>query len=86
MISLQELQEILGLELLDGNYQIAGICIFIAVLAIMFTFCKNKNAALILAMPITLVFSLMGALASDVTVLLIIVEALALAFNAKRVF
>lgn len=86
MISLQELQEILGLELFDGNYQIAGICIYIAVMALMFVFIKNKGNALVLSMPVTLVFSLMGVLASDVTVLLIIVEALALAFNAKRVF
>lgn len=81
-----DLQEIVGIELFDGNVQIAGICIYIAVLALMFTFIKNKSNALILAMPITLAFSLLGLLATDVTVLLIIVEALALAFNAKRVF
>lgn len=86
MLSVLDLQEILGIELFDGNVQIAGICIYIAVLALMFTFIKNKANALILAMPITLAFSLLGLLATDVTVLLIIVEALALAFNAKRVF
>lgn len=86
MLSVIDLQEIVGIELFDGNVQIAGICIYIAVLALMFTFIKNKANALILAMPITLAFSLLGLLATDVTVLLIIVEALALAFNAKRVF
>lgn len=86
MLSVLDLQEIVGIELFDGNVQIAGICIYIAVLALMFTFIKNKANALILAMPITLAFSLLGLLATDVTVLLIIVEALALAFNAKRVF
>lgn len=86
MLSILDLQEIVGIELFDGNVQIAGICIYIAVLALMFTFIKNKANALILAMPITLAFSLLGLLATDVTVLLIIVEALALAFNAKRVF
>lgn len=86
MLSVLDLQEIVGIELFDGNVQIAGICIYIAVLALMFVFVKNKSNALILAMPITLAFSLLGLLATDVTVLLIIVEALALAFNAKRVF
>lgn len=86
MISLLDFQEILGITFFDGNYEIAGIVIFVAVLALMFVFIKNKGNALILALPITMVFTMLGILASDVTVLLIIVISLALAFNAKKVF
>lgn len=86
MISLLDFQEILGITFFDGNYEIAGIVIFVAVLALMFVFIKNKGNALILALPITMVFTMLGILTSDVTVLLIIVISLALAFNAKKVF
>ena len=86
MISLLDFQEILGITFFDGNYEIAGIVIFVAALALMFVFIKNKGNALILALPITMVFTMLGILSSDVTVLLIIVISLALAFNAKKVF
>lgn len=86
MLSLLDMQDILGWTFFDGSTQIAGIAMYVAVLAIMFVFCKNKGHALILAMPITLIFSLLGVLDSSVTVLLIIVIALSLAFQAKRVF
>ena len=80
------MQDILGWTFFDGSTQIAGIAMYVAVLAVVFVFSKNKGHALILAMPITLIFSLLGVLDSSVTVLLIIVIALSLAFQAKRVF
>lgn len=86
MMSPIDLQDIIGFEFFDGNLEIAGIVMYVAVLAIMFAFIKNKGEALILSIPITMVFSLLGILTSDVTILLLIVIALALAFNAKRVF
>lgn len=81
-----DFQEILGITFFDGNYEIAGIIMYVAVLALMFVFIKNKSNALILAMPITLVFTLLGILTSEVTILLIVVIALMLAFNSKKVF
>lgn len=86
MITANELQDIIGLEFFEGNLEIAGVIMYIAILALMFVFIKNRGQAMILALPVTMVFSMMGILAADVTILLLIVIALALAFNAKRVF
>lgn len=86
MITANELQDIIGLEFFEGNLEIAGVIMYIAILALMFVFIKNRGQAMILALPVTMVFSMMGILATDVTILLLIVIALALAFNAKRVF
>lgn len=86
MITANELQDIIGLEFFEGNLEIAGVIMYIVILALMFVFIKNRGQAMILALPVTMVFSMMGILATDVTILLLIVIALALAFNAKRVF
>lgn len=86
MITPLDLQDIIGYEFLDGNLTIAGIIMYVAVLGLMFSFIKNKGQALILSIPITMIFSLLGILTSDVTILLLIIIALALAFNAKRSF
>lgn len=86
MITANELQDIIGLEFFEGNLEIAGVIMYIVILALMFVFIKNRGQAMILALPVTMVFSMMGILAADVTILLLIVIALALAFNAKRVF
>jgi len=87
MISLNDLQDLIGNSFFDGNSSIGGIVIYIAVLALMLVLSKkNINTALILSLPVTLVFTTLGILSSDVSILLIIVTVLGLAYKTREVW
>lgn len=87
MLSLNDLQDLIGLNFFDGNSQIGGIVIYIAVLAVMLVLSKkNINTALILSLPVTLVFTTLGILSTDVSILLIIVTVLGLAYKTKEIW
>ena len=86
MISLNDLQDLIGNSFFDGNSSIGGIVIYIAVLAVILVLSKNINTALILSLPVTLVFTTLGILSSDVSILLIIVTVLGLAYKTREVW
>ena len=87
MIGLVDLQKIIADSFLNGDMTIAGILMFSTVLAVLFMlFNRNVFIALILALPVTLMFSLMGVLSSDMTILLIIITVLGLAINTTSIF
>ena len=83
MIEFGDLQEILAEGFFSGNLEIAGILIFAAVLLIVFALTRKVIQALIIALPITLVFSMMGMLTTDFMILLIIITVLGLAYKTK---
>lgn len=87
MITLTDLQELLGVSFFDGNEVIGGIVIYTVVLAIVFVLSnKNTTTALILSLPITLVFTTLGVLSSDMMILLIIVTVLGLAYTTRNIW
>ena len=87
MITLTDLQELLGVSFFDGNEVIGGIVIYTVVLAIVFVLSnKNTTTALILSLPITLVFATLGVLSSDMMILLIIVTVLGLAYTTRNIW
>lgn len=87
MIGLLDIQKIIADAFLNGDVTIAGIIMFSVVLAVLFMlFNRNVFIALILALPVTLIFSMMGVLSSDLTILLIIITVLGLAINSMSIF
>ena len=87
MITLTDLQELIGVSFFDGNDVIGGIVIYTVVLAIVFVLSnKNTTTALILSLPITLVFTTLGVLSSDMMILLIIVTVLGLAYTTRNIW
>ena len=87
MLSLQEVQELIANEFLDGSMELAGIGIYIMAVLIIFALTnKNPFMALIVGMGITIMFSLMGVLSTELTVLLIIVSVLGLAYSSRAVW
>ncbi len=83
MLQLSEFQQILADSFLDGNVTIAGIVMYVAVLALVFGLFRNLKSVLIISMPITLAFSLLGIIDTNTLVLLIIVTILGLATAAR---
>ena len=87
MIGLADLQRILADSFLNGDLTIAGLVMFSMTLALLFIIFKgNIFTALLMALPVTLIFSLMGVLSGDMTILLIIITVLGLAINTTSIF
>ena len=86
MISIYDFQELLGTAFFDGDMKIAGMIMYVVVLMLIFALSKKVNLSLILSVPITLIFGYIGALDTDLMVLLIILAVLGLAFTVRNVW
>lgn len=66
---------------------IAGICMYMTVLALIFTiFYRSYHIGIIIMIPTTLIFNLMGILSQEATVLMVVIAVLILAMGAKKTF
>lgn len=84
MLDLNDFLDILATSFLDGNVAIAGILIYIAALIVIFALSRNVMNTLLISLPVTLVFSMLGILSTDVMLLMIIVTVLGLAYTARN--
>lgn len=72
-------------NLFSGDVAIAGLVMYAAVLALVFAvFRNNYHVGILISIPATLVFTLLGVLSSEAMILLIVVAVLALALGAKK--
>lgn len=87
MISATDFQEVLANLMFNGDMMIAGIVMYVGVLALIFAiFYKSYHVALIISIPMTLVFRLLDVLNQEATVLMIVIAVLILAMGAKKTF
>lgn len=87
MIDLAQFQELLANSLFGGDMGIAGIVIYVTVLAVIFViFKRDYHIGIIIMIPVTLVFSLLGVVPSEATLLMIVIAVLILAMGAKKTF
>lgn len=86
MLSIYDIQELVSTGFFDGDMQIAGIVMYILVLVAIFALSRKTTQTLIISLPVTLVFSIIGVLSTDVMILLIIVTVLGLAATAQKVW
>ena len=86
MISPQDLIDLLAQAFFQGNTQIAGIVVFTAVLAIIYLIFAQRNITigLILTLPTTLIFTIMGILPQVLTILVTIVTIIALVYKFRE--
>jgi len=84
MISLNDITELLGLGFFDGDMELAGIVIYVMALIIIFALSRNVFNTLLIAMPVTLIFSMLGVLSTDIMILMIIVTVLGLAYVTRN--
>lgn len=86
MLSLFDLQDLVSTEFFDGDLQLAGMCMYVLVLVAIFALSRKTSQTLIISIPVTLIFSVLGVLSVDLMVLLIIMTVLGLAFTARNVW
>lgn len=85
MITLQDIQYMIGDSFFNGDLQLAGLGLFAVAIVVVFTLTKNVFQSLVVGLILTGIFSYMGILASDMMILLIIVIVLGLAMTARNV-
>ncbi len=86
MLSIFDLQDLVSTEFFDGDLQLAGMCMYVLVLVAVFALSRKTSQTLIISIPVTLIFSVLGVLSVDLMVLLIIMTVLGLAFTARNVW
>lgn len=67
----------------NGDTTIAGLIMFICVLALIFVLTRNVFHSLLLGLPVIFIFTAFGVLSTDMTVLLVIIAVLGLAMTAR---
>lgn len=86
MIGLDDFQDILANTFLDGNMELAGVLMFIGAIALVFAVTEKTFLALIIGMGVVLFFSMLGVLSTEITVLMIVVSVLGLAYSSRNVW
>lgn len=86
MIQLTDLFQIFADAFLGGNVLLAGLIALIAVLAITLSMTRSAFVMLLVAMPTTLVFSYMRVIPDEITIILLLVCIVGLAYSARGVF
>lgn len=78
-------QTIIADMFFSGSMTIAGLVMYVGVLAIFVTISRNLITILILSLPITLIFASMGILSGDLLIVLILVTVIGLGLAARGV-
>lgn len=85
MITLNQFVDIVADSVFAGNVAVAGVVIFVVTMAVVFMIMKrNVFASLVIAIPVTFVYSMLGVLSIDLTLILIVVCVLGLATVSKK--
>lgn len=84
MITLNDIQYMLGDSFFNGDLTLAGLALFGIAIILVFVLTKNVFQSLVVGLIATGIFSYMGVLTSDMMILLIIVIVLGLAMTARN--
>ena len=83
MLSIPDIQNLIADSFFGGSDVLAGLVMLGAVLGVILALFKNKYAALIVGIPVVLIFSILGVLSVDLVILLIVIVVLRLALAAR---
>lgn len=84
MITLADIQYMLGDSFFNGDLTLAGLALFGIAIILVFALTKNVFQSLVIGLIATGIFSYMGVLSSDMMILLIIVIVLGMAMTARN--
>lgn len=84
MITLTDIQYMLGDTFFNGDLTLAGLGLFAFAIILVFVLTKNVFQSLVIGLIFTGIFSFMGILTADMMILLIVVIVLGLAMTARN--
>lgn len=83
MLAISTAQEIIANMFFDGNMTLAGLTMYVVILALMFFVSRNLIAVLVISIPVTMIFASLGILTGDVLIVLILIIVIGLGLSAK---
>ena len=86
MLSFNELQDLIANSFFDGSLELAGVMMFLGAIVLIFALTEKPFFALIVGMGVVLMFSIVGVLSTEITVLMIVVSVLGLAYTSRNVW
>lgn len=86
MIDLSTFIEIFGDTVLGGNLVIAGAVVLVGILAFIMAITKKPLVTMVLALPLIMIWAVLGFLPSEIGIMMLIVVALGIGLEARGVF
>ena len=86
MLSFNDIIIILGDTVLEGNVAIAGVLVLVGILAFVMAITKKTLPTLVLAVPLVMVFAVMGWLPPEIGIMMLVVVALGIGLESRGVF
>ena len=83
MIGVSEFQQILADSLLQGNFTVAGLIMLAAVMLLIFALSRRIYTAIVLTLPVSIVFWMMDVIGTDMMIILIITALLGMALYSR---
>lgn len=84
MITLSDVQFMVGDSFFNGDMTLAGLGLFAIAMILIFVLTKNVFQSLVVGLIVTAIFSYMNIVTADMMILLIIVIVLGLAMTARN--
>lgn len=86
MISINELVDIIADTFFNGNISVAGLVLYMLIMGAVFGFTRNVFQTLVIAVPLTFLFSPggLGLLPTDIVLILSVILVLGLALSSKK--
>lgn len=86
MIQFKDIVDVIGSSFFGGNTMVAGIVILCIILALVMVFSKSAFTTLLIAIPTTLIFTYLNILPDEITIIMLIICVLGLAYTSRGVF
>ena len=86
MISPTQFIDLIGSAFFGGSSVMAGLVVYVVILALMFTITRHVFQTLVIALPVTFIFSGsgLGVLPTDMVLMLVVIIVLGLAMTSKK--
>lgn len=86
MLNLDTIIIILGDTFLGGNVGIAGVLVLVGILALVMAITKKPLITMVLAVPLIMMFAVLGYLPSEIGIMMLVVVALGIGLESRGVF
>ena len=86
MLDLSTFIEIIGETMLGGNMMIAGAVLLVGILAFIMAITKKPLITMVLALPLIMIWAVLGFLPSEIGIMMLIVVALGIGIEAREFY
>lgn len=86
MLDFDTVIRILGDTVLGGNTGIAGTLVLVGILAVVMAITKKPLPTMILAVPLIMIFAVLGYLPSEIGIMMLVVVALGIGIESRGAF